>query len=202
MRQTRKRNRNIRRILSCLLLLFLLSACGQQVSDNGATPDAMVESIAGHETTHESRINSASPSMSMVEQDERAKLYQDYAGRVRDGLSTFQQMINSNEEFGSVSTLVIESRVIIGASTEGGELTRFMTPDGRIVRYTFQILGETGRAMESYYYFDDGLVYIQVLDMRYADWNFGNPNQGASLTTWKFMIAKAGKKIPMTKVKR
>ena len=103
-------------------------------------------------------------------------LYQEYSLRVNQGLDHFRQLINSDEYSGSISALTIESRRIIGISSEGGTLTRFMTPTGEIIRYTVEQFGETGKKVSNVYVFDDGLIYVQELSMNYADWAFASPN--------------------------
>jgi hypothetical protein len=105
------------------------------------------------------------------------ELYDLYFNRIQDGLTEFRKLINSSEDFGPVSTLDIEYRTVFGISTEGARFTRFMTPEDRIVRYTLHIFGETFRAEENYYFFSDGLIYIQSLRMDYADWSFSIDNR-------------------------
>jgi len=104
-------------------------------------------------------------------------LYYYYSGKINTGLAEFRGLINSSEDFGPVSTLNIEYRTVLGISTEGARFTRFMTPGGRVVRYTLFVFGETFRAEENYYFFSDGLIYIQSLRMNYADWNFSIANR-------------------------
>lgn len=104
-------------------------------------------------------------------------LYDGYSQRISDGLAEFSALINSSKDFGPVSELEIESVTVNGISAEGAELTRFMTPDGDIARYTLNIFGETGKSAYNYYCFSDGILYVQHLVMDYTDWNFSPENR-------------------------
>ena len=111
---------------------------------------------------------------------EELALYQNYSVKISKGLAEFRSLIHTFEEEDTrpAPPLIIESKSITGRSTQGGELTRFMTPEGKIVRYTFEIFGETGKGINNYYYFNNGLIYVQIFRMEYADWNFyGSKNR-------------------------
>jgi hypothetical protein len=108
--------------------------------------------------------------------DNASKQYEEYAESIENGLNQFRNLVVTLDEFAPAIPLNIESRQVIGLSTQGGEITRFSTTEGQTVRYTYSSLGETGKVVSNYYYFDDGLVYIQKLSSEYADWNFGNPD--------------------------
>ena len=127
--------------------------------------------IDGLDSEIETNIQTKTPT-----EDDGSELYQKYSMSILEGLNNFRRLINSSEDFGPISTLNIERRKIIGASTEGGTLTRFMTLEGKLIRYTYEYLGETGKGISNFYYFDDGLIYVQEMRMDYADWAFASPN--------------------------
>jgi len=132
-----------------LLVLLCLSACS---------------GTANSLQTDESQANS------------NTKLYQEYSERISHGLKEFRQLISSNEEAASESALTIEIKSVSDLTTEGALLTRFTTSEGKVVRYTFELYGKTGKAVQNYHYFDDGLTYLQHLRMDYADMFFSRPD--------------------------
>jgi hypothetical protein len=119
-------------------------------------------------------IKEAEP-VEITEPPQQEKYYE-YRARILDGLIRFSSLITV-DDINPEPQLIIESRTVLGLSEQGGELTRFMMLDGEVVRYTFRAFGERGQSIEIYYFFDEGLQYIQRLRANYADTSFRAENR-------------------------
>jgi len=160
--------------LFCIAILF--ASCG---SNSNETKD--ISSISNNESVmnsesasnNESITNSESASGIEKNDNNPNEAYNKYSGKISAGLNNFRTLsATSKDEDVNSSTLIVEEKTVLGISTEGAKLTRFMTPQNKIVRYTIDAYGETGKSISNYYFIDDGLVYVQQLHMDYADWNF------------------------------
>jgi len=142
-----------------VVLLGTATACGS-AGDNGqeeAPPPVIEEPATDGEPEPE------------PEYTPEEALYLYYAGLIAQGLGEFRRLMNAAEEFGPLSELIIEYRIVLEDSSQGARYTRFMTPDGRVVRYTIVSMGSRGRADINYHFFENGLVYVQRLRMDYVN---------------------------------
>jgi len=134
--------------LCMLFVLFALAACGPS-----ATPPPTDFPASSHAVSQ----NTACPN----------ETYDAYAPKVSAGLSRFRQLIAMDivVEPPAATTLIVETRIVEGISSQGARITRFMTSQNEIARYTLHVLGETGQVVEHYTYCDGGVVYIQYLEL-------------------------------------
>jgi hypothetical protein len=167
----------MKKIFMALFFLILFAGCaGGEVSSREILrehSDAFTYvQIAAMDENENAATNEAE-----LTDETGAESYDEYSVRILYGLGQFRNLISHDIYLNPEPALVIESRSVFGLHTEGGILTRFMTHDGEIVRYTFEIFGETGRAVHNHYFFDDGLIYVQQLQTDYADWRFSTQNR-------------------------
>ena len=147
-------------LLAIPVILFCVTACGI----NEAEVTIIENREIGTNYEPEPIVINEPP----LEENETS-LYYEYRARISTGLNNFANLITIDEDIDPEPQLIIESRTILGLSEQGGELTRFTTLDGNVFRYTLQSFGEWGQSIASYYYFDDGLEYVQRLSASYAD---------------------------------
>lgn len=82
---------------------------------------------------------------------------------------TLREEINSfmGQFIGSYSLdtgLEVERRLLMGESTEGGEIIQYKNADGTILRYKLIYYGEMGRAEENYYFINDFSYYTKLTE--------------------------------------
>ena len=70
-----------------------------------------------------------------------------------------------NQNLANYSTV---SKELVGFSTEGGELTAY-SEGAAIRKIVARFQGETGRALEEYYYWDDELQFVYRKDDTYSE---------------------------------
>ena len=119
-----------------IILLFLLSSCGGGITKNDQSnnpPSVEQETLEKRDTPSE-----------LIELDES---YNYYISRINNGLLEFRDLVYNLD----YSTLIIENRSVWGISTEGAQLTRFMTSESNVLRYTFDVFGEGGRTAQNYF---------------------------------------------------
>ena len=83
------------------------------------------------------------------------------------GSALYRKALGGSEIEGSLRNCKQAKRDLPGESAEGGELTAYLK-DSSVRKLSAKFLGETGKALMEYYFWDDQLIFVLRVESHYT----------------------------------
>jgi hypothetical protein len=114
-----------------------------------------------------------------IDEEKQPLSYSEIEEKISDYINHFMTVytMQINEDYKDVrdETIVKEVSDVYDISTEGAEMIKYRTSDGKLIRVYFWIFGETYQAEVNFYFVDD-FIYCTKLIKNYSCYMFGIDN--------------------------
>ena len=148
-----------------LAAALMLSSCVQG-NNSEITETVMSEETASFTEAEESDVTESEPTAPSETIDYGADKYLEAEEKISDFMGRFTSLGTGNYD-DIQSCIITEEADAMGQSAEGGGSVKYMTDDGKLLRYKLTLDGETGCSEKNYYIINENCAYYTSITMDY-----------------------------------